>query len=166
MRDAGPDDLFDEEDPSEDWVALSQSQSMLHTPNGPLGSDRPPPQQTNGGAANGHANGHSHANGNGNGTSAKGIAITKKKKKRDVAESPLTNSMQENFKGFTYHGESVIPAGAAGILKERAREEAVQDDEFVPGFDVDDEEGLVGRYAHRRRGDDADADGFEDEMHF
>ena len=35
---------WDEEDPSEDWVALSQSYQSgpVHTPNGPLGSDKPP----------------------------------------------------------------------------------------------------------------------------
>ncbi|KAK7695957.1 hypothetical protein QCA50_000596 [Cerrena zonata] len=40
VRDAGPIDVndLDEEDPSEDWVALSQSQiGTSHTPNGPLG---------------------------------------------------------------------------------------------------------------------------------
>ena len=46
MRDAGPEGIhdIDEEDPSEDWVALSQSvgAAAVHTPNGPLGSDRPP----------------------------------------------------------------------------------------------------------------------------
>ncbi|KAI0347183.1 kinase-like protein [Trametopsis cervina] len=146
VRDAGPDELFDEEDPSEAWVARSQSVAVLHTPNGPLGSDRPPL------AAQQQSQPH-HP----------GIDIVgKKKKKRDVAESPLTSSMQENFRGFTYHGESVVPAGAAGILKEDG-ERAVNDDaEFVDGFDVDDEEGLVGRYAHRRRGED----GFADDMNF
>lgn len=149
VRDAGPDELFDDADPSEDWVAFSQSQPTLHTPNGPLGSDRQPVLQP---VANGH------------GPTAKGIDIVaKKKKKRDAAEEPLTNSMQENFRGFTYSGESVIPAGAAGILKEEA-EEVVDDEGFVPGFDVDDEEGLVGRYAHRRNGDGAD--GLGDDMNY
>ena len=159
VRDAGPDDLFDDEDPSEDWVALSQSQPAFHTPNGPLGSDRPPTSAQ-------HAAVHFEDTPatNGNGSSAKGIAIVaKKKKQRDVAQTPLTNSMQENFRGFTYSGESVVPDGAAGILKEDG-EQAVDDEgEHVEGFDVDvnEEEGLVGRYAHKRRGD---ADGLEDDF--
>jgi serine/threonine protein kinase SCH9 len=152
VRDVGPADLFDDEDPSEDWVALSQSQTAPHTPNGPLGSDRLPMT---------HLNGHSTAT---NGSSAKGIDIVaKKKKKRDVAGTPLTNSMQENFIGFTFHGESVLPAGAAGILKADG-ERALADEEFVPDFDVDDEEGLVGRYANRRRGDNDD--GLDGDMNF
>lgn len=154
MREAGLEDMFDEEDPSEDWVALSQSLSApVHTPNGPLGFDKQPQPLVVPPPLNGHTNGH-----------AKGIDIANKKKKREPVGSPLTNSMQENFRGFTYHGEaSLIPDGAAGILKEQAdreRELALQDDEFVPDFDVDDEEGLVGRYANKRRGDDLDA--FED----
>ena len=75
----------------------------------------------------------------------------------------MTNSVQENFRGFTYSGESVVPDGAAGILKEDG-EQAVDDEgEHVEGFDVDvnEEEGLVGRYAHKRRGD---ADGLEDDF--
>ncbi|KAI0686789.1 serine/threonine protein kinase [Cytidiella melzeri] len=154
VRDAGPNELFDDEDPSEDWVALTQSQTVLHTPNGPLGSDRPPQTPLTTTSSKGHTNG----------ATAKGIDIVaKKKQKRDVAESPLTNSMQENFRGFTYHGESVIPAGAAGILKEDG-EQAMDNEEFVPGFDVDDEEGLVGRYANRRRGDGED--GFDEMIGF
>ena len=77
-----------------------------------------------------------------------------------MAGTPLTNSMQENFIGFTFHGESVLPVGAAGILREHG-EQALDSEDFVPNFDVDDEEGLVGRYANRRRGD-----GLDDDMNF
>ncbi len=66
--------------------------------------------------------------------------------------------MQENFRGFTYSGEaeSVVPDGAAGILKEDGELGLDGDDEHIDGFDVDDEEGLVGRYANKRRGDGLD----------
>jgi serine/threonine protein kinase SCH9 len=146
VRDAGPEDLLhlDDEDPSEDWVALSQSVGApVHTPNGPLGSDRPAQPKLIS-------------------TSAKGIDIGQRKKAR---ESPLTSSVQENFRGFTYHGgESIVPAGGAGILKEDAdkvQEQAVHDEEFVPDDD-DADEGLVGRY--RRRGEGM-LDGFDEDMH-
>ena len=161
VRDAGPDDiLLDEEDPSEDWVSLSQSVSAaVHTPNGPLGSDRPAAAAAQ---AKAISTPSAAAAGAGTGTSARGIDIGQRKKKQ---ESPLTSSVQENFRGFTYHGgESVVPAGAAGILKEdaqRVEEQAVHDEEFVPEDD-DSDEGLVGRY--RRKGGDM-LDGFDEDMH-
>lgn len=136
VRDAGPDEMdLDEEDPSEDWVALTQSVTAgsLHTPNGPLGSDRPPGATVAAPAAPASA----------------GIQIApKKKKKRDIAESPLTNSVQENFRGFTYHGESVMPA-AAGVLVEapESAEEHVVTEESETGdaeTDYDDEERPAG----------------------
>lgn len=153
VRDAGPDEIMDldEEDPSEDWVALSQSLSAsVHLPNGPLGSDRPPRAAQEATSP----------------SSGKAISVpARKKKSREPAGSPLTSSVQENFRGFTYHGgESVVPDGAAGVLKEHAEdgEQAVRDEEFYPV--EDDDEGPVGRYADRRR--NGDYDGFDDEMNF
>ncbi|KAH9844206.1 serine/threonine protein kinase [Rhodofomes roseus] len=164
VRDAGPDEIMDldEEDPSEDWVALSQSVSAatMHTPNGPLGSDKPsgvvvatvapvtapsaPPAPA-------------------------GIEIQgQRKKKRGPAGSPLTSSVQENFRGFTYHGESVIPA-AAGMLADArggVEEDAVSpQDEDVNTDDELADERPAGRYA-RRRGDDEDhLEGFDEDLH-
>lgn len=173
MRDAGIEDIInlDEEDPSEDWVALSQSlNAPIHTPNGPLGSDRP---RTASSAASPvlasavtNGAGAAAAAGASTETNAKGIEMpARKKKARDPVGSPLTSSVQENFRGFTYHGgESVVP-DSAGVLKEQAereREEAVHDEEFYPA-EVDDD-GPVGRYADRRR--NGEYDGFDDEMHF
>ncbi|KZT12553.1 serine/threonine protein kinase [Laetiporus sulphureus 93-53] len=149
VRDAGPDEIMnlDDEDPSGDWVALSQSLTAgsLHTPNGPLGSDRLPAAPVPSAPA--------------------GIEIaSKKKKKRDTAESPLTSSVQENFRGFTYHGESVMPA-AAGMLAEaqnmesqavspREEEEEVEDDPA--------DETPAGRYARRRN--DNQLDEFDEDL--
>ena len=174
VRDAGPDEIMDldEEDPSEAWVAQSLTGS-LHTPNGPLGSDRPPrvpgaeaspttaappPAPAPAAATAPHAT---------TGTKTVGIEMPKSKKKtRDPVGSPLTSSVQENFRGFTYHGgESVVPDGA-GVLKAQVgeeEEEAVQDEEFYR--EEDDDEAPVGRYAHRRRNGDLE-DGFDDDMHF
>ena len=167
VRDAGPDEIMDldDEDPSEDWVALSQSISAsMHTPNGPLGSDRPPAV-----AAQAQAQSQSERPASPTAAgSAKGIAIgvpQRKKKTRDPVGSPLTSSVQENFRGFTYHGsESVVPDGAAGGLAEqleREKEEAVHDEEF---YADEDDDGPVGRYADRRR--NGDLDGFDDDMRF
>ncbi|EKM59151.1 uncharacterized protein PHACADRAFT_249400 [Phanerochaete carnosa HHB-10118-sp] len=144
VRDAGPAGVLDldEEDPSEDWVSLSQSMgAVAHTPNGPLGSDRPAaaPRPI--------------------ASSVLGINIGARKKQQ---ESLLTSSVQENFRGFTYHGgESLVPVSVAGILKDQVDEQAVQDEE-AEQHEEDEDEGLVGRY--RRRGEGM-IDGFDEDMH-
>ena len=92
---------------------------------------------------------------------SRGIDMPKSRKEKP-AVPPLTSSVQENFRGFTYHGgESIVPAGA-GILKADGDEQAVQDEEFSP-HDEDEDEGLVGRYASRRRGEDM-IDGFDEDL--
>lgn len=146
MRDAGLTELdLDEEDPSPNWVALSSSvhNGALHTPNGPLGSDRPGPGPA----------------------PVQGIEIAQAKKKRDH-DPPLTNSVQENFRGFTYHGESIV-APAAGLLAQDAPDAEEEDEPGPPPTDEEEVESdsPAGRYANgRRRGGDA-FDGFDDDMH-
>jgi hypothetical protein len=101
---------------------------------------------------------------------SKGIQINKKRNGNHaqhglaLPSSPLTNSVQENFRGFTYHGgESVAAAMTAGVngLAGRTRaqakeeqEEAVEDEE-VPEVTTEDEFEDVGRsagrYANTRR---------------
>ena len=150
VRDAGPDFIdLDEEDPSEDWVALSQSQiGTSHTPNGPLGSDKPPAGITGVYAPQ-----------------TQSIEVPQKKKKKEVAGTPLTNSVQENFRGFTYHGESVMPDGvAAAVLAGQAQveeEEAVVSDKGADE-DYSDSESPAGRYANKRRG--VHVEGFDDDL--
>jgi len=159
---------WDDEDPSEDWVALSQSMSAsVHTPNGPLGSDKP----LNAAAAAATT----MALTSGLGTAAvvpSGVGIqmpSRKKKHRDAVGTPLTSSVQENFRGFTYHGESIIPESAAGLLAEQVRSEevAVQDEDGAALRSAEEElldlESPVGRYAQERRG--ISLDGFDDELH-
>lgn len=76
---------LDDDDPSEDWVSQLVNGGPQYTPHGPLGSDRPPPPLS----------------------TTPGIQIEKKKRKTDLSSSPpLTSSIQENFRGFTYSGES------------------------------------------------------------
>jgi serine/threonine protein kinase SCH9 len=112
----------------------------VHAYNGPLGYDRP--------------NGTQHQNGTANGRSTQSIQI-KKSKKKDAAGSPLTNSVQENFRGFTFHGgESVTaPDVLRSGLNNNRGDEAVSEEE-VPEVTTEDEceeRGLAGRYANARR---------------
>ncbi len=147
MREAGLAELdLDEEDPSPNWVALSSSvNGTIHTPNGPLGSDRPGPAPVQG-----------------------GIAIAKNTKKaRDGGAPPLTNSVQENFRGFTYHGESIV-APAAGVLADGldgAEEEAVDEEPEPTTDDEVESDSPAGRYAKSRRRKDDAFDGFDEDMH-
>jgi hypothetical protein len=101
----------------------------VYTPQGPLGSDRP--------------------------AQAQSIQITARKRNIPGGGSPpLTSSVQENFRGFTYsgEGESVIAQAAAGRLTEE--EEVAVDEVDSPNPTTDDEaeddEHPAGRYAHRR----------------
>ncbi|KAF8592617.1 kinase-like protein [Ramaria rubella] len=150
LREHGIDDDLDEDDPSEHWVAsasVTANPCGVYMPNGPLGSDHPsaapaPP----------------YANNNTNGTAAhcntKAVAIEKRRKKRrEAAGSPLTNSVQENFRGFTFSGESSLHQ-ASWLAGQAAREEdgPGEGDEGgdVPDpDDVDDDEVYAGRYARR-----------------
>ncbi|KAK2466523.1 hypothetical protein APHAL10511_002165 [Amanita phalloides] len=132
---------LDEEDPSEDWVSQSigASNGFVHTPNGPLGSERR----------------YSKANGNTNmSTNGGGIQINRKKRK-EAAGSILTNSVQEKFKGFTFSGgDSIVPPSALRARKKADEENAV-DDEEVPDVttedEVEDTGRSAGRYANMRR---------------
>ncbi|TFK76139.1 kinase-like protein [Pluteus cervinus] len=124
---------LDEEDPSEAWTSRSTTNGLVHTYTGPLGSDRP---------MNGVP-------------SSQNIQIKPKKQKKDHAGSPLTNSVQENFRGFTYHGgESVVPP--MGLLGKQVAEDeqAVEDEEVQEPTTEDEFEDTAtsaGRYANARR---------------
>ncbi|KAL4075799.1 kinase-like domain-containing protein [Scleroderma citrinum] len=125
----------DEEDPSDDWTHTVTGSLPLHTPNGPLGSDRS-------GLLNGTKG------------SSQGIQI-KKPKQHDVVGTPLTNSVQENFRGFTYSGgESfVAPAGFSKEDYDDDDDDTVDDEEANEPTTEDEyeNESFVGRYSNRRR---------------
>jgi serine/threonine protein kinase SCH9 len=122
---------LDEDDPSEDWVSQSVSAAPQHTPHGPLGSDRPPLSTT------------------------PGIQIQQKRRERDLTSSPpLTSSVQENFRGFTYSGESesLITRVVNRLAEKESREAAVADEEVT--YPTTDDEALdasmhAGRYSKR-----------------
>lgn len=141
LRDVGVDLLDDEDDPSEAWISSVTSSSHAHTPNGPLGSD---------GKASGQA-----------------IPSTRARRKQEVHGTPLTSSVQDNFRGFTFSGESVGMSLAASMLAERALargeqlgdEEAVDDDEAQDvntEDEFEDDTTFGGRYARRNGARDDD----------
>jgi len=134
----------DEADPSEDWTQAG-GQGLSHTPNGPLGSDRMTISA-------------SHPQNGSNGLSrSQGIQISKRRK-HDLDGSPLTNSVQENFRGFTYSGgESVVTS--MGVLGRRTEsdDEAIDDEEtpeITTEDEFEDEESFAGRYSKVRKGAD------------
>uniref|UniRef100_A0A0W0FC39 Agc akt protein kinase n=1 Tax=Moniliophthora roreri TaxID=221103 RepID=A0A0W0FC39_MONRR len=165
---SGGDDGFDDEDPSEDWVSASFSSSLsLHTPNGPLGSDRQTPPPTpfspmtplNGTTNGSGSNGRLSRNASEKRREDKGVAIkganAKSRKKKETAGTPLTNSVQENFRGFTYSGESVSNHADA-FAQHRQRDTGVTDEsEVEEKTNTDDEyadfDKAAGRYAHAKR---------------
>jgi len=120
---------LDDDDPSEDWVSQSVSGGPQHTPHGPLGSDRPPLSTT------------------------PGIQIQQKRRGRDLASSPpLTSSVQEKFRGFTYSGEpESFLTRVVNRLNEEGREGALAGEVTYP---MTDDEALdasthAGRYSKR-----------------
>ncbi|KII95796.1 hypothetical protein PLICRDRAFT_98198 [Plicaturopsis crispa FD-325 SS-3] len=147
---------LDEEDPSEDWVSQSIGNAgFAHTPNGPLGSDRGAGSLTTTSSMTTTTSPLAPL------TPAAGIAIQpngKKSKKKGAAGSPLTNSVQENFRGFTYSGGESVGALAAkaglavnddgegedGAVEEEDAQDPTTEDEF-------EGEGSAGRYANARR---------------
>ena len=160
----GVNDFLDEDDPSEAWV--SRSSSMTHLPNGPLGSDTGRKQSGNVFGGLGITAISS--------SKTKGIEISKNGPKKGVTinkgsggskgsrgrrddSPPLTNSIQENFRGFTYHGEDtgdLISAAIGKLRGEQETEDAVDDEELLEPTTEDEVENdakPAGRYANQRR---------------
>jgi len=90
-----------------------------------------------------------------NGHKPPGIQIAPKKKK-DSSSSPLTQSVQAEFRGFTYSGGESLIITTAGVMGGRGRggdDEAVDDEEVQEPTTEDEyeDEQAVGRYANARR---------------
>ncbi|KAF9563708.1 Pkinase-domain-containing protein [Agrocybe pediades] len=122
--------------------------------------------------ANGSSNGSSSTAASSSPSPAatsKGIQIKKKNNTSDSAAmmllsngTPLTNSVQENFRGFTYHGgESVVaPMRLAlserekGRLEKEKREKEGEDEDYIDGRTTEDEledvSRMAGRYSSAR----------------
>jgi hypothetical protein len=133
---------LDDNDPSEDWVSQSVTNGNMYTPHGPLGSDRPPLSTT------------------------PGIDIQRKRPGRNVASSPpLTNSVQENFRGFTYSGESesLIARVVNRLAEQDNRGGADLDEEGI--YPTTDDEALdVGTHAGRYSKRNGYLSDFDDDM--
>jgi len=152
IRDVGVGDMdLDDDDPSEAWVSQSIGGSGFthHTPNGPLGSERPKSTTPLSPITNGFSS----------------LAITpisrpqgieiKRQRNKAAASSPLTSSVQENFRGFTYSGgESLITPMLSALGKTEKDDEVVSDEEFHEVTTEDEAEDTgrsAGRYANARR---------------
>lgn len=141
---------MDDDDPSEAWVSQSIGGSGFthHTPNGPLGSERPKSTSPLSPITNGSAFSTLAV------TRPQGIEI-KRQRNKAAASSPLTNSVQENFRGFTYSGgESLIAPMLSALGKTEKDDEVVDDEEFHEITTEDEAEDTgrsAGRYANARR---------------
>ena len=93
---------------------------------------------------------------------SRGIDMPKSRKEKP-AVPPLTSSVQENFRGFTYHGESVV-VPPAGVLAREAEEAAEAEEAVEEGADPDTDEEAesdspAGRYARSRRRGEGEGEG-------
>ncbi|KAF9076401.1 kinase-like domain-containing protein [Rhodocollybia butyracea] len=80
------------------------------------------------------------------------------KRQRPPPSTPLTNSVQENFRGFTYSGGESVSSHADAFTARHKDDDEDRDEDYV---DVDDEVGTedefedfgrsAGRYAHMRK---------------
>ncbi|KAH7343931.1 kinase-like domain-containing protein [Rhizoctonia solani] len=125
LKETGVDALLDEDDPSDHWVASVGEHNGRPSFNGPNGGGKAMEITNNAGT----------------------------KKTQRERGSPLTRSVQENFRGFTYSGESMV-AAAAGILGEdyEPEEDDVEEEAEEAGTDSEwEDENPAGRYAGTRR---------------
>lgn len=117
---------FDESDLSGAWVeSASLSSSGFHAPNGPLGSDLA--------MSNVHLSGTK-------------TPIEIKKKGKPPKENPLSSSIQDNFKGFSFMGESVANNGFFGAMSRERQLDLEDDESHRDGYYEED-----GRYGRRGR---------------
>jgi len=149
---------FDDDDPSGAWVESASLSSSLHTPIGPLGSDLAftSINGSGAGAVNGVATpaaaamgesgsaGPASASGSGTRTPVESRENrenrenreSRKKKRRPPKprENPLSSSIQENFRGFSYFGESLANNMLAASVQRDLRAEAQEREELEKEF--------------------------------
>ena len=165
LRDTGI-DIFDDDDPSDSWTAaIGLNNGSMHQFNGPL-SGATAPKTTTITTANGSTittstsgNGTTYTNGSRiNGTTGVATATagsrTSSAPKRVPDNTPLSSSVQEHFRGFTYQGESTMEEAASEMFPNGAVDDILDDEEIVDAdaADVDDEwedEEPGGRYKKR-----------------
>jgi len=90
-------------------------------------------------------------------TIKRGSGSSKGSKGRRENSPPLTNSIQDHFRGFTYHGEDagdLISAAIGKLRGEAGMEDAVDDVELqepTTEDEVENDSSPAGRYANQRR---------------
>jgi len=125
LREAGVVSLLDEDDPSDAWVNNGAG-STVRTYHGPVGSEKhvvpgvgapegaidyvDALQQAQAQAAQTHPQG--------------GSAQPMSSKPPKRPSTPISRSVQDNFKGFSYNAESVGEFSGGGFFAQRAREDA------------------------------------------
>ncbi|KAL1723631.1 putative serine/threonine protein kinase [Schizophyllum commune] len=140
---------IDEDDPSEAWVSQSLSESGGHMPLGPLGQEKTDPKSPTLSR---------------NSSRGGGIEIKAKKQRKGATQgSPLTSSVQEKFKGFTYSGEGSVLNGSA-MAGRRGAESGTEEDGPEPTTEdeIDDTGKSAGRYAKSRRRKGLEFTGLDD----
>ena len=153
VHDAGI-EAFDDDDPSEDWVSQSMTaSSYLHTPNGPLGSERDPQSalpSPRPGANGAPSRRPSQAEDTGSDTpqrpQPRGIQINGGKKRRNEPQgSPISSSVQENFRGFSFTGGESFDG--ARLMAEHANgiNDDVEEEDNPNVEDEYDDDGPAGR---------------------
>jgi len=172
---------LDDDDPSEAWVSQSfnQGNGFVHTPVGPLGSEpMSSHSQSRSGLVDSNPSVNTHqiqplsssshqplvtpshrgfsslsSSSSSNNTTAQTIQIKQTKTRSAAAGTPLTNSVQENFRGFTFHGESlVVPPGMLSRERGDGEDDGHEEgDEVTTEDEVEDTKRSAGRYANLRR---------------
>ncbi|KIY49586.1 putative serine/threonine protein kinase [Fistulina hepatica ATCC 64428] len=130
---------YDEADPSDGWLGSGISLTEQVIRPGPLGMKPGSPTVSLGTHS---SDGEKQP---------KGIEIKQKKKRRSPKGSPpLTSSVQDNFRGFTFSGESSVINGLSGRRRSNSG-----DTDYLPTPTTDDEINdtghSAGRYAHHSR---------------
>jgi len=165
LRDTGI-DIFDDDDPSDSWtVAIGLNNGNTHQFNGPL-SGANASRSTTITAANG-STGSTTSSGNSttysNGARINGIAGVAtatagsrppSAPKKVPDNTPLSSSVQEHFRGFTYQGESTMEEAASEMFPHGSEEEMLDEEEIVDVDEADldgewEDEEPVGRYKKR-----------------
>ncbi|KAJ7047598.1 kinase-like domain-containing protein [Mycena alexandri] len=139
---------MDEEDPSDDWVARAGSMTQ-HQPNGPLGSER----RSSAPASPAPLSSMSFSGAHENRAPPRPQGIGIKAPKTRTVWSPLTDSVQENFRGFTYSGGET-PNGVLAmpmVTKTSDSERDSGDNSMSTTDEFEDPSKPAGRYAHKRR---------------
>ena len=143
-------DIFDDGDLSDSWTAaIGMNNGSTHQFNGPLSASKSSTTTTANGSTittTSVGNGTTYSNGtriNGAASAATATAGSRHSSapKRVPDNTPLSSSVQEHFRGFTYQGESSMEEAVSEMFPDGAADDTLDDDEVVDAdvADIDDE---------------------------